>query len=92
MFSVYQKELKLYFRTKSTYIILTILFAATGLSAVLLAPMGGLQFIPVYLTPITLAILPLAQIFADRRQKRSRFENCYFSMGISPTALTVGRF
>ena len=92
MFSVYQKELKLYFRTKSTYIILTILFAATGLSAILLAPMGGLQFVPVYLTPITLALLPLLQIFANRRQKRSHFEDCYFSMGISPTALTVGRF
>jgi len=92
MFSVYRKELKLYFRTKSTYIILTILLAAVGISATILAPMGGLQFIPVYLTPITLALVPLLPIFADRRQKRTHFEDCYFAMGISPVSLTVGRF
>ncbi|MBQ7391469.1 MAG: hypothetical protein IJV73_02185, partial [Clostridia bacterium] len=92
MFSVYRKELKLYFRAKSTYIILTVLLAAVGISATILAPMGGLQFIPVYIAPITLALVPLLQIFADRRQKRTHFEDCYFAMGISPVSLTVGRF
>ena len=92
MFSVYRKELKLYFRTKSTYIILTILLAAVGISATILAPMGGLQFIPVYITPVTLALIPLLQFFAERRQRRTGFENCYFAMGISPVSLTVGRF
>lgn len=92
MFSVYRKELKLYFRIKSTYIILTILLAAIGICAAIFAPMGGLQFIPVYLAPITFAVLPLVQIFADRRQKRTNFEDCYFAMGISPAALTHGRF
>lgn len=92
MFSVYRKELKLYFRTKSTYIILAILLVTAGVSTAILAPMGGLQFIPVYLTPVTLALIPLLQIFAERRQKRSGFENCYFAMGVSPFSLTVGRF
>lgn len=92
MFSVYRKELKIYFRIQSTYIILTILLAAAGICAAVFAPVGGLQFIPVYLTPITLALAPLTQIFADRRRRRTNFENCYFSMGISPTSLTVGRF
>ena len=92
MFSVYRKELKLYFRIKSTYIILTILLAAIGICAAIFAPMGGLQFIPVYLAPITFAVLPLVQIFADRRQKRTNFEDCYFAMGISPAALSLGRF
>ena len=92
MFSVYRKELKLYFRTKATYIILAILLVTAGISTAILAPMGGLQFIPVYLTPVTLALIPLLQIFAERRQKRSRFENCYFAMGLSPISLTIGRF
>ena len=92
MFSVYRKELKLYFKVHSTYIILTVLLAVIGVCAVVLAPMGGLQFIPVYLAPLTLALLPLALIFANRRQRRSNFEDCYFAMGISPLSLTVGRF
>ena len=92
MFSVYRKELKLYFRTQSTYIILTILLVATGICAVLLAPMGGVQFIPVYLTPIMLILVPLLQIFANHRQRRTHFEDCYFAMGTSPLSLTLGRF
>lgn len=92
MFSVYRKELKLYFRTKSTYIILTILLAAVGISATILAPMGGLQFIPVYITPVALALIPLLQFFAERRYRKTGFENCCFAMGISPISLTVGRF
>ena len=92
MFSVFRRELKLYFRVKSTYIILTILLAVTGICTLLLASMGGLQFIPVYLTPATLAIVPLVLIFAEKRQKQTRFEDCYFAMGISPLAITVGRF
>ncbi len=92
MFSVFRKELKLYFRVKSTYILLSILLVAVGVSVAILAPMGGLQFIPVYLTPVLLGTLPLSQIFADRRQKRTHFEDCYFAMGISPLSLTVGRF
>ena len=92
MFSVYRKELKLYFRTKSTYIILTVLLAAVGISTTILAPMGGLQFIPVYITPVTLALIPLLQFFAERRYRKTGFENCYFAMGISPVSLTVGRF
>lgn len=92
MFSVYRKELKLYFRVKSTYIILTVLLAAIGICAAVFAPVGGLQFIPVYLTPVTLITAPLLQIFASRRQKRTRFEGCCFAMGISPISLTVGRF
>ncbi len=92
MFSVIRKELKLYFRVKSTYIILAIMLVTVGVCTVLLAPMGGLQFIPVYLTPLTLATLPLVQIFADRRQRRSHFEDCYFALGISPLSLVVGRF
>lgn len=92
MFSVYRKELKLYFRTKSTYIILTILLAGVGICTAILAPMGGLQFIPVYLTPITLATIPLSQFFADRRRRKTGFESCCFAMGISPLSLTVGRF
>ena len=92
MFSIYRKELKLYFRTKSTYILLTVLLAAVGISATILAPLGGLQFVPVYITPIMLATAPLLQLFAHRRQKRTGFEQCCFAMGISPLALTVGRF
>ena len=92
MFSVYRKELKLYFRTKSTYIILTVLLLAAGISATILAPLGGLQFIPVYLTPLALFLAPLLQLFANQRQKRTAFEACCFAMGISPLSLTVGRF
>ena len=92
MFSVYRKELKLYFRTRLTYILLAILLAAVGVCTAILAPMGGLQFIPVYLTPVFLIVLPLFQIFAEQRQKRTHFEDCYFAMGISPFAITVGRF
>ena len=92
MFSVYRKELKLYFRTKSTYIVLAILLAAIGICTAILAPMGGLQFIPIYLAPITLATAPLLQLFAKKRQKRTHFEDCCFSMGISPLSITVGRF
>ena len=92
MFSVYRKELKLYFRIKSTYILLTVLLATVGILTAIFAPVGGLQFIPVYLAPVTFAVLPLSQIFADRRQKRTHFEDCYFAMGISPLSLTIGRF
>ena len=92
MFSVYRKELKLYFRIKSTYILLTVLLATVGILTAIFAPVGGLQFISVYLAPVTFAVLPLSQIFADRRQKRTHFEDCYFAMGISPLSLTVGRF
>ena len=92
MFSVYRRELKLYFRTQSTYILLAILLVAVGICTAILAPMGGLQFIPVYLTPVFLIVLPLFQIFAEQRQKRTHFEDCYFAMGIFPFAITVGRF
>ena len=92
MFSVFRKELKLYFRATSTYIVLTVLLAAVGVCTILFAPMGGLQFIPVYLTPVTFAVVPLLQIFADRRQRRTHFEDCYFAMGVSPLALTIGGF
>ena len=92
MFSVYRKELKLYFRTKSTYAILAVLLVTIGICAAVFAPMGGLQFIPVYLAPVTLATAPLLQIFSSRRQKRTHFEDCCFAMGISPLSLTVGRF
>ena len=92
MFSVYRKELKLYFRVKSTYIILTVLLAAIGICAVIFAPMGGVQFIPVYLAPITLALVPLVQIFADRRRRQTNFEDCYFAIGVSPVSITIGRF
>lgn len=92
MFSVFRKELKLYFRVKSTYILLTVLLVTVGICALVLAPMGGVQFIPVYMAPLTLALIPLALIFADRRQKRTHFEDCYFAMGTSPLAITVGRF
>lgn len=92
MFSVFRRELKLYFRAKSTYIILTILLAVTGICTLLLASMGGLQFIPVYLTPVTLAIVPLVLAFAEKRQRQTHFEDCYFAMGISPLSLTLGRF
>ena len=92
MFSVYRKELKLCFRTKSTYILLTVLLVAVGISTTILAPLGGLQFVPVYITPIMLATAPLLQLFAHRRQKRTGFEQCCFAMGISPISLTVGRF
>ena len=91
MFSVYRKELKSYFRVKSTYIALAILLAAIGIFTAIFAPVGGLQFIPVYLAPITLVLAPLLQIFANRR-RNTHFEDCYFAIGISPTALTVGRF
>ena len=47
MFSVFRKELKLYFRVKSTYILLTVLLVTVGICALVLAPMGGVQFIPV---------------------------------------------
>ena len=92
MLSVFRKELKLCFRVTSTYVILAILLAAVGICAVLLAPMGGLRFIPVYLSPITLALVPLVQVFANRRQRRTHFEDCYFALGVSPLSLTVGRF
>ena len=92
MFSVYRQELKLYFRVKSTYILLSVLLATIGIAVAILAPMGGLQFVPVYLAPVLLATLPLSQIWADRRQKHTNFENCYFAMGLSPISLTVGRF
>lgn len=92
MFSVYRKELKLYFRIRSTYIILTVLLVAIGICTAVLAPMGGLQFVPVYLTPLTLGALPLTQIFAERRRRRTNFDEVGFSMGISPICLTVGRF
>ena len=92
MFSVYRKELKLYFRVQSTYVILAILLATVGICAAVFAPMGGLQFIPVYLTPVLLFALPLSQIFADRRQKHTHFEDCYFAMGISPLSMVLGRF
>ena len=89
-FSVYRKELKLYFRTKSTYIVLAILLAAIGICTAILAPMGGLQFIPIYLAPITLATAPLLQLFAKKRQERTHFEDCCFSMGISPLSTMIG--
>lgn len=92
MFSVYRKELKLYFRTKSTYIFLTILLLAVGICSLVFATMGGLQFVPVYLAPITFALVPLLQFFAHRRQKRTHFEDCCFAIGVSPLSLTVGRF
>lgn len=92
MFSVYRKELKLYFRVQSTYVILAILLATVGICAAVFAPMGGLQFIPVYLTPVLLFALPLSQIFADRRQKHTHFEDCYFAMGVSPLSMVLGRF
>ena len=92
MFSIYRKELKLYFRVRSTYIILTVLLAAIGICTAVLAPMGGLQFVPVYLTPLTLGALPLTQIFAERRRRRTDFDEVCFSMGISPISLTIGRF
>lgn len=92
IFSVLRKELKVYFRIKSTYIILTILLAAIGICTAVFAPMGGVQFIPVYLTPITLALLPLTQFWAEKRYRYTGFEDSYFAMGISPTALIIGRF
>ena len=92
MFSVYRKELRLYFRVQSTFVLLAILLAAVGICTAVFAPMGGLQFIPVYLAPVLLFTLPLSQIFADRRQRHAHFEDCYFAMGISPLSLTVGRF
>ena len=92
MFSVYRKELKLYFRVKSTYIILTVLLAAIGVCTVIFAPIGGVQFVPVYLAPITLALVPLVQIFADRRRRQTNFEDCYFAIGVSPVSITIGRF
>ena len=92
MLSVFRKELKLYFRVRSTYVILAILLVTVGVCTVLLAPMGGLQFIPVYLAPVTLALVPLVQIFADRRQRRTHFEDCYFALGVSPLSLVLGRF
>ena len=92
MFSVYRKELKVYFRTLSTYIYLTVLLATIGICAVIWAPMGALQIIPVSLTPFTLIIVPLMQISANRRKKRTHFEEYCFAMGISPVSLTVGRF
>ena len=92
MFSVFRKEFKLYFRVKSTYIALTVLLAAVGVCTALLAPMGGVQFIPVYLAPVMLALVPIVLFFAERRLKSTRFENCYFAMGISPLAITLGRF
>lgn len=92
MFSVYRKELKLYFRVQSTFVLLAILLAAVGICTAVFAPMGGLQFIPVYLAPVLLFTLPLSQLFADRRQRHAHFEDCCFAMGISPLSLTVGRF
>ncbi len=92
MFSVFRKELKLYFKTKSTYIILALLLVTIGICVAIFAPMSGLQFIPVYLAPVLLFTLPLSQIFAHQRQKRTHFEDSYFAMGISPLALTFGRF
>ena len=92
MFSVYRKELKLYFRTKSTYMILAVLLFATGIFSVVFATMGGLQFVPIYLAPITFATAPLLQFFAERRQRRTHFEDSCFAMGISPLSLTIGRF
>ena len=92
MFSVYRKELKLYFRVKSTYIILAILLVAVGVCTAIFSPMGGLQFMPVYLAPITLALAPLVQIFAHRRYRKTGFENCYFAMGISPVSIVLSRF
>ena len=92
MFSVYRKEVKLYFRTKSTYIILAVLLFATGIFSVVFATMGGLQFVPIYLAPITFATAPLLQFFAERRQRRTHFEDSCFAMGISPLSLTIGRF
>ena len=92
MFSVYRKELKLYFRVQSTYVILAILLATVGICAAVFAPMGGLQFIPVYLAPVLLFTLPLSQIFADRRQRHAHFEDCYFAMGVSPLSMVLGRF
>ena len=43
MFSVYRRELKLYFRTQSTYILLAILLVAVGICTAILAPMGGIK-------------------------------------------------
>ena len=92
MFSVYRKELKLYFKTLSTYIVLAILLSAVGICTALFATIDGLQFVPVYLAPLTLLLAPMVQIFANRRQRKTNFEPCCFAMGISPISLTVGRF
>ena len=92
MFAVFRKELRLLFRIKSTYIILAVLLSAIGILTVVFAPMGGLQFIPIYLAPLTFALLPLVEIFAARRQKHTAFEDVCFSAGISPMALILGHF
>ncbi len=92
MFSVFRKEWKLYWSVKSTYLIIAALLLTVGICTAVLAPMGGLQFIPVYLTPITLLLLPLTQIWADRRRQSTSFEQLAFSLGVSPTALVLGHF
>ena len=92
MSAIFRKELRLLFRIKSTYIILAVLLSAIGLFTVIFAPMGGLQFIPVYLAPLTFALLPLVEIFAVQRQKRTAFEDVCLSAGISPTAMMLGQF
>ena len=74
------------------YVLLAILLAAVGICTAIFAPMGGLQFIPVYLAPVLLFTLPLSQIFADRRQRHAHFEDCYFAMGVSPLSMVLGRF
>lgn len=92
MLAFYRKELKTRFRTQSTYIILSVLLLAIGICTAIFAPVGGLQIVPVHLTPITLILVPLLQILATRKQRRANFEDCCFSMGVSPFSIVIGRF
>jgi len=92
MFSVYRKELKLFFSVKSTYLILSLLLLVIGIFAAVLGAAGSLHHVPVYMTVPTLIAFPLIQIFAAIRARRSGATQLYHSLPLSPAGILIEKY
>ena len=91
MMAIYRKECKLFFSTKSTYLILSALLLCIGVFVAIFGS-GGLTYIPAYLTIPTLLAIPLLQTFAAARAARKGSRELLFSLPVSPVGIYLGRY
>jgi len=95
MLAIFRKDLKLYFSSFTTYIILGVMMLAFGiLVAIFNLFMGyaSLVFSLGYMILLETIAVPLLSLLSFLRERKSNSEKLLLSLPISPASIVLGRF
>ena len=95
MSAIYRKDLRLYFSSLTTYILLAIFLLSFGIlssSFNLFMGYASLAFPLGYMTFLACVTIPLLSLFSSLRERKSNSEKLFLSLPISPSSIVLGNF